>query len=921
MEDENIICYGFYDKDNKKFLLNSNSKKSFEELYKKCEPTQKIQETNGNILINEKGIKNIKYFYNNPHKIKFIYQNGKVEKEIFISNMYQFLQINTEISEGKDLKTFISDDGINYIQNDSFEEMFASNFIKYCIFSIDDKDYKILFQYKKENAPLSLSNLSLNYNYYLENTTFVEDKNNFFLNTDKRKKFFEFLNNKLKNNNYLALCGLEGIGKTASILAYLKYYKQTYFYFNVKTIDKLLAEKEIHIIKKIILNEMYHFIGLEDVEKYDEFLNELLEKNNSAMGIFKNIFEKIKNSVQIIVLDQYKTIFDRNYDLLENIIKLNKRPQIIIMSSMNEDDIKKSIILSLKWALKLIKEKPKLDYYYIIDLVKVTENEINNLSKEEKKILNEFGNLYIYYYKIKSEIKNNPNFNLDLDFKNKIKEEMDRKIQVFYQNIQTKELLNTFITLILNDEKEKELKDCIDLIDYIPLRFFKFNYKNENIVHFSELSSTDKISFNSAFIYIREYFLNYYYNIIVNTGMKEKDQNNDKKQKHNEFEDFFGYFLWAFRGVIELNKTNIVDYIKINSMIDMKDEYIEPLNSKVSRLKDNESILIFHSAQNEKVFDFGIIEKKNGMYNLYLIQVSTNKKSDERITITALNDNANYLDGFFKVKLNIDINNNYFCYIFDYNAPDTYLIQYCKINNIDYLLFDAKNLRLNGDLVLKPLKYHLPVFKYVEGLSNFDRMINIEKIKFSECVKDDLINRVKETKDFLAKKRSLMKKKDNELIELKELEELTKYEPLVQKNNNNVVYTNYERKEFIINNYLLSNQFKGQKIFGISYKKNKNELNFEKNRKENLFELCGKSIEEDDIFQIDKLNISSLLLLKPEFGIYIVLKIGDKIYLFDFINKKYYDLDNKNEESFTGKKMFGIGDFYSIIFLNKNIKI
>ena len=196
MEDENIICYGFYDKDNKKFLLNSNSKKSFEELYKKCEPTQKIQETNGNILINEKGIKNIKYFYNNPHKIKFIYQNGKVEKEIFISNMYQFLQINTEISEGKDLKTFISDDGINYIQNDSFEEMFASNFIKYCIFSIDDKDYKILFQYKKENAPLSLSNLSLNYNYYLENTKFVEDKNNFFLNTDKRKKFFEFLNKK-----------------------------------------------------------------------------------------------------------------------------------------------------------------------------------------------------------------------------------------------------------------------------------------------------------------------------------------------------------------------------------------------------------------------------------------------------------------------------------------------------------------------------------------------------------------------------------------------------------------------------------------------------------------------------------------------------------------------------------------------------
>ena len=916
MENDKIIRDGFYNEDTKKFMLYSNSIYSFEDLYKGCKPAQKTKEENGDELINEKGITNIKYFYNNPHKINFIYKNGKIKEEIYISNMNQFLKINSKICEGKDLKKFISEDNQTFSESNNLEKMFASNYIRYDT-PINEKDYEISSQFKKVNSPLSLNNLSLNYDYYLENTKFVDDKNNFFVNTEKRKKLFEFLNNKLKYNNYLALCGLEGIGKTASILAYLKYYKQTYFYFNIKIIDKLLAKKEINTIKKIILKEMYHFIRFEDSEKYYDFLDELLEKNNSAMSIFKKIFEEIKNSVQIIVLDQYKTVFDPNYDLLEKIINLKYSPQLIIISSMNEDDIKKSIILSLKWALKIIKEKPKLDYYYIIDLVQVTEDDLNILTEDEKNLLNEFGNLYIYYYKMKNEINIDPDCDLNLKLKNRFKEEMDKKVHIFYNKSQSNELLKTFITLIMDDYKEKELKDCIELIEYIPFRFFQFNYQNKNIVHFSELNSTDKISFSSSFFYIREYFLNYFHNFIVDKATKEKNKNIGKKTKSDEFEDFFGYFLWAFRGVIKLNKTNIVDYIKINSMIDMDDKYFKPFTDKIKKLKDEESILIFQSDQNAKIFDFGILEKKNKAFNLYLIQVTTKKKSDERITLTKLNDHANYLDGLFMLNLEINIMNNYFCYIFDYNSPDNTSIQYCKKNGIDYFLFDSKKLQLYGNLVLEPLKYHLSVFKYSEELNN-SNTINIEKIKFLEC-QDNLEKEVDETKNFLQKKRELMRKKDFKFDELIELE---KYEPLVQNNNNNSVYTNYERKEFIINNYLLSSQFKNKKIFGVSYKKIKNELNFDKNRKENLFELCKKSIEKDEIFQINKLKISNLLQLKPEFGINIVLKIENKIYLFDFIQHKYYDLDNKDEESFDdGKTLFGVGNFYSIIFLDKNIKV
>ena len=75
-------------------------------------------------------------------------------------------------------------------------------------------------------------------------------------------------------------------------------------------------------------------------------------------------------------------------------------------------------------------------------------------------------------------------------------------------------------------------------------------------------------------------------------------------------------------------------------------------------MKDNESLLILQKDPNAKMFDIGILEKKNEKFNLYLIQVTNKKDSDERITITGLNDNANYLNGFFISKFNIQFQNN-----------------------------------------------------------------------------------------------------------------------------------------------------------------------------------------------------------------------------------------------------------------------
>ena len=319
MENIQVIYVGFYDKNQHKFMLNSKSILSFEDLYQNSKEIFKDEKNNE--LLNEENIKDIQYLYNNPHKIQFSFLDGKVQ-EIFIANIWQFLHINKEISNGKDLKVLISNDGINYTKSDSINKIYSCKYIKYINSIIDEDDYKISSSYVKSNDPLSLNDLSLNYDYYLENTNFVDNKKNFFLNTKERKEFFKFLDNKLLEHKYLALCGWEGIGKTSSILAYLKYSTQTYYYFNVKTIDKLLKNKEISKIRKILLRETYHFIEFDEAKEYYDFINEILEKNLNAIDLFKNIFEKIKDCAQIIVVDQYKTKYDQNYYILGSILKI-----------------------------------------------------------------------------------------------------------------------------------------------------------------------------------------------------------------------------------------------------------------------------------------------------------------------------------------------------------------------------------------------------------------------------------------------------------------------------------------------------------------------------------------------------------------------------------------------------------------------
>jgi hypothetical protein len=255
-----LIKLGFYDEENCKFMANESI--SFKDLYSQNKDKIKKDDLDNELI----QVGDFIYLYNNPHIICFILpceqekEKEEIKKEIFVANINQFTFLNNKFGFG--FKKTISDDNINYSSGLVISECFKAKYIKYVNAVIDKEDFICSTKYVSNKDSLGLNDLSINYKYYLENSNLVDDDNNFFIKSAKREEFFELLNKYIKSKDQLlALCGLEGIGKTASILGYLKKCKLSYYYFNVKAIDKLLSSNKKQEVIKVLLTETYNFIG------------------------------------------------------------------------------------------------------------------------------------------------------------------------------------------------------------------------------------------------------------------------------------------------------------------------------------------------------------------------------------------------------------------------------------------------------------------------------------------------------------------------------------------------------------------------------------------------------------------------------------------------------------------------------------
>ena len=74
--------------------------------------------------------------------------------------------------------------------------------------------------------------------------------------SEERKKFFNLLAEKLDVSHVISFCGPEGIGKSASILAFFKVYIRLYFYLNLKKLMECFDNNDTDKVQELILREL-----------------------------------------------------------------------------------------------------------------------------------------------------------------------------------------------------------------------------------------------------------------------------------------------------------------------------------------------------------------------------------------------------------------------------------------------------------------------------------------------------------------------------------------------------------------------------------------------------------------------------------------------------------------------------------------
>ena len=621
---------------------------------------------------------------------------------------------------------------------------------------INEKEYENSKLEITLNNKTPLQEISSIYDEYLENKHIIEIDPK-FKKTIERKEFFKFLENEIKNNNnFIPLCGPEGIGKTTSILAFFKENRSDYFYYyaNIKKINEYCKNRNIASLRKIIIKELYNCIDQLDILKNNyEKLNSLIKENLNPLDIVTKIIELLDLKRIFIILDQYKTLYDESYQKLQNLLKTtlpDKGNTIILISSMNEFDVKSSIVLNLK--KNKISNIFNIDYIYINSLVNCDKDDTKDFKYESgKNILENCGNTFYSYYKILEEEinydKSQKGYEFEEYFDEKMCEEFEIRLKTYYNTSNTEYLLKN-INYLLKCTGNISIKEFIEKSHLIPFRFFSISYNNKTIFKISSIDLNSNITLNFQWEKYISYLLIIYQKIFNQIDLNNESfiSNFSSNKESIELEESFSLLLWASRN----SKNTIINDINIKEKVFIQSFFILKKNDlNLNNLNKNESILIVLLHQNALAFDIGILKFNiDETYSLYLFQVTKRKKSNERLTYISLNDYSNYLIEYFKDIFKIKIIKVYFSYIFDNEKPDELTISECEKNGFDYAILDRKTLTLTKNIKPKEYKAKIKVinqmpFKSLKEDANICFNL-IEKEKRGDFLKSwDFLNKKK----------------------------------------------------------------------------------------------------------------------------------------------------------------------------------
>ena len=627
---------------------------------------------------------------------------------------------------------------------------------KFSGFSFNLFDAKIIIDenyfnnYNKMESFESLNGFKLTPYFKTYFSEVKEEPNNFkIICSEERKQFIEKIKYKilLDEEKSIYIFGPFGIGKSITLLAFLKTNNIRGCYFNLKIIFKS------HFYKDILLNESCRlfdsyleyekFLDIESIKNFDS-------KKNNPFDLIKIIINNLPKSEneRYVFLDQFKDHFEDSDLIISNEIdrfikNVNLKNIVFIkVCSMNNEFVKETFYNSF------FKNSPY--YIYIEHLLNVSE--LDDSKEDESKYFGD--NLYLYHlYKASNSSFENFLENEINIFKDEIK-------KLF--NNDTLEILNS-ISSITNAIKNP---DCFtkyeaqNQIKILPMKYLKLieiiENENENEIEEPEVEEEEfeeNVSQKSKENEEEEskeeinFAKNKEKNDEFGLEMDETKDQDNKQENRQKVDDTMlkdiksdNYLIKnqkkynikysnlliqiSFEKLVleELNKikeSNIMKEIKscygnlfeiivheqlicgklsnmklspkqnffINGSIYLTNEinYKEDKKNKKNIMEYN-SVYLRPSISNSESYDsLFLIKNKNNKYNGCLFQMTIRRKKSKILTRKEHHRKIHKIKDKIKKVYEIDIENMHVKYIFKDLTTNEKEVNECKMKCVDYL--------------------------------------------------------------------------------------------------------------------------------------------------------------------------------------------------------------------------------------------
>lgn len=591
------------------------------------------------------------------------------------------LEINTHLTHGFKI--------IDYEEIKPLDE----NQMELLIKNYEKKDYlNTIFESPRD--------FEKNFNYYFKLGDNTRELNGlFYIFDDKRKTRFmlsyEFENydNFGKKLNYF---GASGKGKSITLIGALKYavrHKEIgTLYINCKALKTLLEDQNFILVKKILLDEIL-FLFYDNYNIYKACFHLINSFNFLSAKSFWEIINSLLNECSkidkkfIIGFDQYNDSIDpENYlnELEKVYLEKNTRFKFIVISSMNEKDIRKQ-------KLNLLFEKIKAKNVWELKNLCIDFN--TNFHTDELNVFNKLGRTFKVYNEIQLlEGKNELN--------NYLKEKKKKylyKLVSFYKggkskdyynpNFSEEDILNSFDNiyerfLSFNINYKYSMPEIMKVIQNIPFKLF--NVTENNKIYNVE----------PGFPLIKEILDDIYRYIVVNKNFYSFKYLSDNKG--SAFSSLFEYkvrynFYPQIKGSIYYFKEFVIhENVSMDVIIPKEKDKDEP--HFIKKLEPNKNYLVEQKQFGGKDLDFLII-RMSEKPEVFEIQVSTYKKT----IFDSLSHTYGIMLKRLYISFQVDIKeeNVYFGYIFDYSRLKTseysLMLKTCDKKKMKYSFYDTDN--------------------------------------------------------------------------------------------------------------------------------------------------------------------------------------------------------------------------------------